>query len=223
MWKNITIPILILIILGLVYFNRNQVKDLSRQATAVEAYKDTLHTFKTQTGSEGGYISTIQGDKNSILALLTIEKNKNKELVDLLDSNKNVVNATSVKTITKIKYISEPDTVLKGIKFTKNIHTNWIDEIITIDSNKLSRTLSYKDAYVFHMDKKPNKGLFSGSTLTTYVEPQNPDTKVTGLTSISTVVDQRKPRLGAFVGPALNIDKTGKVALGVSVGVGLTF
>lgn len=224
MWKNITIFGLVLLIFGLIYINRTQKNESVSNEIAVEAIKDTLHTFKSVYGSEAGYISTIVADRKNAIKLLEIEKDKNQELIKLLDSNKTVVNAAHVKTETKYVYISDIDTTFKGLKFTKTIQDDkWITETIKVDSNKLSRNLSYRDAYLFHMDKKDNKGWFTGSTLTTYVEPMNPKTKVTGITSVSTVIEKRKPRIGTFLGPALNIDREGNIKAGLSLGVGLTF
>lgn len=208
---------------GLFYYSRSVTKDNTRIQLAIKASNDTLHTFKTKFNSQGGYISQIVGDKNELIGLLSKEESKNKDLLQLLDSNKNVQTAVDVRTETKTQYISIIDTTFKGISFTHTIHEPWLDEVIKVDSDRLTRDLSYRDAYLFHTDKKDNKGLFTGSTLTTYVEPKNPNTKVTGITSVSTIIDKRKPRLGVFVGPGGVVTPQGKVYGGITVGFGLTF
>ena len=223
MWKNITNLILVLVILVMIYFNRNQTREISIQKAATEAARDTIHNFKTAVGSTGGYISVIQTDKSAVVALLKLEKDKNKNLIALLDSNKTVVRATEIETNTRTIYESKVDTIYKDLDFSHTIKTDWRQEDISIKKGVFKSTLDYRDAYIYHEDKKDNKGLWTGSTLTTYVEPMNPETKVTGLKSFSTVVDKRKPRLGAYVGAGLSLDKQGLVKPAIQVGIGLTF
>lgn len=222
MIKNITNIVLVIIILGLIYFNRTQSKEIVRQENAIEAANDTLHTFKTKYNSVGGYISVIEANKGLAIQLLNTERSRNKDLIALLEANKTVQTAAKIGTSTN-NYYEVTDTLYKDIDFTKTIKTDWLTEQIDIKKGKFTRSLDYRDEYVFHTDKKDNKGLFTGSTLTAYVTPKNPDTRVTELTSVSTVIDKRKPRLGAYIGGGLSLDKNFNTKPAIQLGVGLTF
>lgn len=231
MWKNITNIALVLVVLGLIYFNRIQSKEIVAQENAIEAAKDTLHTFKTKYNSVGGYISVIEGNRKLALELLKIEGEKNKDLIALLDSNKKVMQASKVGTVTNNYYEKDVDTIYRTVNFQDSIITPWITEHIKITGGKLKRSLEYRDEYIYHNDLKDNKGWFTGSTLTTYVEPKNPETKVVELKSVSTVIDKRKPRIGPYVGLGLSahpeekvLDITNyKLKPSIQLGIGLTF
>lgn len=224
MYKNIIIIGLVLLSIVLLYFSRSTFKDNVRKENALAALQDSLRNYKTVNGSIGGYISTIQSDKNNLIALLNAKDPiKYQELIDSLKKVKGLQLATDIQTVTNTFYKTDIDTIFKGLKFTKNIKDDWIDETIIIDSNKLFRTLSYKDSYLITQSPKDNKGLFTGKTLTTYVSPRNPNTILTGITSISTIVDKRKPRLGLFIGPTIGINKQGNLSSAISVGFGVTF
>lgn len=223
MWNKIIVGIGIVLLGISLYFNIHQYESSQISDKAIIAAHDTLHTYNTTYKSLGGYISTIVADRDQAINLLKLDKVKNKDLIDSLSKNKRIQTIAQVTTDTKIIYQSNTDTLLKGIKFTKSINTDWLDEKITVDSNKLTRILDYRDAYIFSNELKKNKGLFTGSTLTTYVSPKNPDTKVTGITSVSTIIDKPKIIINPAVGFGLNSDiKGNNVRLGWSAGIVIT-
>jgi len=222
MWKNITNIALVLVVLAMIVWNRKQTKEIVAKDNAIEAAADTLHTFKTKYNSLGGYISVINANRETAMKLLSQEKEVNKDLIALLDSNRKVLHAASVGTVTN-HYYSDTDTIYKDVNFSKRITDEWIDEQIDIKNGKFTRSLDYKDKYTYHLEKKDNKGLFTGSTLTSYVTPMNPNTKVTGLRSVSTVVDKRKPRIGPYVGAGLSMDKEYNIKPAIQVGIGISF
>ncbi len=224
--KNIAIICLLIISIVLFFLYKKKTENLNITNKAISELQDTLHLYKTADGAIGGTISVIEGDRKKLISLLNTSSNTNKqykEIIDSLKKDKNIKTLSVINTITNTKYISKTDTLLKGIKFTRNIKDNWIDETISVDSDVLKRTLLYKDGYTITNKLKDNKGLFTGKTLTTYVSPKNPSTVVTGITSISTVIEKRKTRIGAFIGPSLSIDKNYNISPTISVGIGITF
>lgn len=225
--KNILIGFLTLVIGGLIYFGVVKDRAVANQNNLLVAAQDTLHTFKTVNGAQGAYISTLVGDKNGLIAILQL-KNKSdviyQKVIDSLKQDKNIQSVVVVTTETKSNYTHKIDTIYKDVNFKDSISTKWYDASIGVDKGLSKWKINTREELAMSNTLKPNKGLFSGKTLTTYATPANQDTKVTGITSISTVVDKRKPRLGIDVSTGLNTDIHGKnLRPGFQVGIGISF
>lgn len=224
--SSIIIAILAITIVGLIYFGVVKDRKLAQQDNLIKASTDTLHKFKTTIGNQGAYISTLVGDKNSLIEVLQSkikQDSASQVLIDSLKQDKHIQSATIVTTNTNSKYSHKVDSTYKAVNFKDSISTKWYSASIKVKNDSSSWNIKTKDELVLTNNKKPNKGLFSGSTLTTYAESMNKDEDISGITSISTVVDKRKPRLGSFLGPSLLISSKGNIKAGLSLGVGLTF
>jgi len=223
---NLIIAGLVLVIVGLIYFNRVTANKLTSKDNTISQALDTLHKFKTALGNQGAYITTITGNRNDILNVLNLKSKENaayKDIIDSLKHNKNIKSIASVNTINHTEYIHDIDTTNRKVVLTDSINTKWYDAGIHIKNSKLGLNITQRDELLLTNSLKDNKGWFAGSTLTTYAISKNPNTQVTGLTSISIVVDKRTVRIGTFVGPALLINKQGNVSVGIAGGIGLTF
>lgn len=224
--KNFIITGLVIIILGLIYLNRITNNKIATKDNALIAANDTVHLFKTKLGNQGAYISTIVADKNDLISILNLKDKTGEQYKDIIDSlkkNKSLQSAVIVNTNTETKYIHSIDTVYKRLTLNDTISTKWYDAGIHIKDSQLTLNLNQRDELNLISSLKDNKGWFTGSTLTTYAVSKNPDTKVTGITSISTVVNKRKARLGIFLGPGLTINNKGNISVGLTAGFGITF
>ena len=224
--SNLAIVGLLLVILGLIYFNRISSTKLAQKDVALKAVSDTLHSYKNTVGGQGAYIAVVNTDKKNLQALLETQVQKNglyNSILDSLKSNKNIQAASVITSTNSVRYVHVTDTLYKNIVYDDTLHTKWYDAGIHVNKGKLNFNLDTREELNLTTSKKDNKGWFTGSTLTTYASSANPDVRITGLVSTSTVVDKRKPRIGAFIGPALVTDKNLKVNAGIAVGVGITF
>lgn len=216
---------LVLVIVGLIYFNRITSNKLATKDNALVEANDTLHKFKTTLGNQGAYISTIVSDKNNLISLLQLKTKdsiQNKTLIDSLKKDKHFQSGSVVTIEGKTKYIHDIDSSYKAINLNDTISTKWYDAGIHIHNDKLGLNLTQRDQINITNNLKSNKGLFSGNTLTTYATSSNPDMSITGLTSVSTIVDKRKVRLGTTIGPSVVINKTGTHA-GIGITLGISF
>lgn len=223
---------LVLVIVGLIYFNRITTNKLATQSNALVSANDTLHKFKTIVGNQGAYISTIVADKDNLLSILSLKSQdsiRNKSLIDSLKKDKHFQSGSVVTTISKSSSTSDIksgdliiDTITRKITFSDSTQHKWYDIGTHIKDNKLTTNLTQRDQLNLTNNLKPNKGLFSGSTLTTYVTSANPDVNITGITSVSTVIDKRKIRLGTTIGPGVVINKTG-AHIGGAIVFGVSF
>jgi hypothetical protein len=222
MINKIILGLFVIVSAILIYFNIRQYNENKVKDTALIAAQDTIHHYITTYKSQGAYIKTIVADRNNAINLLKFNQAKNKDLIDSLTKNKRIQTIADIQVENHTQAVIK-DTVLKNIKFAEAIHTDWLDEKISVDSGKLTRDLDYRDAYIFSTELKKNPGLFTGSTLTTYVSPKNPSTKVTGVTSVSTVINKPKPTIAPAIGIGLNSDiKGGNIRLGWNAGVVIT-
>lgn len=225
--RNFIIGGLALVIIGLIYFGVIKDRRIATQDNLVKAATDTLHKFKTTIGNQGAYISTLVGDKNSLINILNIKDKQDSSYQDIIDSlkkDKNIQNISSIKTDTKSNYSHKVDSVYREITFKDSITTKWYSAGINVDKGKSTWNINQRDEITLTTKLKPNKGLFTGSTLTTYATSKNPDENITGLTSVSTVIDKSKLTIRPAVGIGLNSDLYGRnIRLGYNIGIVLTF
>jgi hypothetical protein len=225
--RNFIIFGLGVVIAGLLYFGKISNTKLAEQSNLLKATTDTLHTFKTTIDNQGVYISTLVGDKDNLISVLSVKAKDNQvyqSLIDSLKKDKHIQSASVINTETKIRYKDRIDTVYKDLDFSHKISNKWYDANISIKNDSIGLDLTNRDIINLKSTKIDNKGWFTGSTLTTYTTSQNPYTNITGLTSISTVVDKRKIRISPSVIIGINTDLTGKSPrLGFAGGVGISF
>lgn len=225
-YSNWIIGGLVLVIIGLIYFNRITSNKLALKDNALITAQDTAHLFKTKLGNQGAYIATITADKNSLINILELkekESGKYKDIIDSLKKDNSIQSISKVETETKTRYIKDIDTIYKALDFRDSIQTKWYDAGVHIKNSKLGLNLTQRDELNLTSKLKDNKGLFTGKTLTTFATSNNPNTNITGITSISTVVDKRKIRLGVTVGPSALITPSGNIAVGAGATIGISF
>lgn len=223
---------LVLTVVGLIYVNRITTNKLATQSNALVEANDTLHKFKTTLGNQGAFISTITADKNSLISILALKSQdsaRNKSLIDSLKKDKNFQSGSVITTISKSSSTSNIkdgdlviDTITRKVTFNDSTQHKWYDVGTHIKDNRLTTNITQREQINLTNNLKPNKGLFSGNTLTTYATLANLDANVTGITSVSTVIDKRKIRLGTTVGPSIVVNKTGAHA-GVGITLGISF
>jgi len=225
--RNLIIVGLVLVVLGLIYFNRLGTTKIAEENVAYKALQDTTHLYKNSLGSQAGYISVVIANNKSLQEMLDGAVSKNslyQSIIDSLKKDKNLQSASVIATTTKTQYIHVIDTAYKNLAFSDTVSTKWYDIGVHIKDSKLGINLDQRDELNLTTTKKDNKGWFTGSTLTTYASSLNPNTKVIGVVSTSTVVDKRKVRISPIISVGLNSDLHGKgVRLGYSAGIGLSF
>ena len=225
--KNYIIPICVGIIGVLLYLNINLNSKVNQKDNLIKASSDTLHTFKTTIGNQGAYISTLVGNKEDLITILNSRVKQdsiNKDIIDSLKRDKRIESITGIKTSTKIEYKHKLDTVQSKVNLQDTIKTKWWDAYLNIKNDSLGLKVNTRDELLLPNKLKPNKGLFSGSTLTSYVVSKNPNTDITGVVSISTKVDQPKLMIRPAIGFGLNSDVNGKnVRVGFNAGAVITF
>lgn len=225
--KNIIIGVLLLVIGGLIYFGVIKDRKIAVQTNLITASADSLHHFKTSTGSVGGFISTLQGTKEDLVNVLKskLEADSSKQaIIDSLNKDKNIQSMASIKTESNSSFTHKVDTVYSNINFRDSISTKWYDADINVSRGISKWGIRQKDELNLTTTLKDNKGWFTGSTLTTYATSANPDERVTGLTSVSTVINKSKLTIRPAFGIGLNSDLHGQnTRLGYNAGVVLTF
>ncbi len=225
--KNYIIPILAGIIGVLLYFNFTSSTKLNQLSTLLKESKDTLHIFKTKLGNQGAYISTLEGNKNDLINILSIkDKNDlfNKQIIDSLKTSKDIQTITGVKIINHTVYEKVLDSTKQSIDFEDSVKTKWYDANIKIKNSKLSLGLDTRDELLLTTKLKDNKGLWTGKTLTSYVVSNNPNTDITGVTSVSTKIEQPRIKIRPAIGVGVNSDLSGKnIRAGFNAGIVVTF
>lgn len=224
--RNIIIGVLVLVIAGLLYIGHINHREIATKDNLAIAATDTLHHYIDQ-GKPGAYISTLVGPKASLLPILELKAKSDsvyKQVIDSLKKDKNIQSVTIVNTDTKSSYSHKVDTIYKDINFRDSISTKWYDASINVSKGMSHWNINQRNQLNMSTKLKPNKGLFSGNTLTTYAESENKDEQITGIASISTVVDQPKVRIVPNVSVGLNTDIHGKnLRPGFQAGIGITF
>lgn len=225
--KSYIILGLVLLIGGLIAFGVLKDRKLAQQDNLIKASTDTLHKFKTTIGNQGVYISTLVGDKNSLIEILQSkvkQDSSNQILIDSLKKDNKIQSGSIVNVNSNSNYSHKIDTIYGKISFKDSIKTKWYDASIKVDSGISNWNIKTRDKLVLINKLKPNKGLFSGSTLTSYAQSLNKDEDVSGLTSISTVIDKPKVRIAPAIGIGYNTDLSGKNGrFGFNAGVVITF
>lgn len=225
--RNIIIGIGILVIAGLIYLGVVQHRKIASQDNLIVAANDTLHKFKTSNGNQGAYIATLVGDKQGLISILQLKDKADstyKQVIDSLKKDKNLQSIAIVNTDTKSNYTHKIDTVYKDINFKDSISTKWYDASINVNKGNSTWEIDQRDELSLTNTLKPNKGLFSGKTLTTYATSNNPDTDVTGVTSVSTVIDKSKITIRPAIGIGINSDIHGSnIRVGYNAGIVVTF
>lgn len=222
MINKIILGLFIVVSAILIWLNVKQYNTHKVDQNALLAAQDTIHNYVTTYKSQGAYIKTIVANRDEAINLLKLNKLKNKDIIDSLTKNKTIQSIADIQVENHTILTTKIDTQLKGIKFSKTLHTEWQDETISVDSDKLTRNLDYRDAYIFSTELKKNPGWFKGSSLTTFVSPKNPDTKVIGLTSVSTVVDKPRPIIAPAINFGYNTDlqgRNGRVGFGIGISI----
>lgn len=224
--RNIIIGVLVLVIGGLLYIGHINHKEIAVKDNLAIAATDTLHKF-IDKGKQGAYISTLIGPKAALLPILELKAKSDsvyKEVIDSLKKDKAIQSVTIINTDTKSSYTHKVDTIYKNVNFRDSISTKWYDASVNVSKGTSHWNINQRDQLNMSTKLKPNKGLFSGSTLTTYAESENKDEQITGIASISTVVDQPKVRIVPNISAGLNTDIHGKnLRPGFQVGIGITF
>lgn len=225
--KNIIIGGLGLVVVGLIYFGNIQNRKIAVQNNLITASTDTLHKFKTIVGNQGEYISTLVGDRSNLIAILDIKDKNNSinlEIIDSLKKDKNIQSIAVISTNTKSDVSHKVDTIYKEVTFKDSISNKWYDASIDVNKGISRWKLNQRDQINLTTTNKPNRGLFSGKTLTTYATSDNPNTNIIGVTSVSTVIDKRKIRVSPTIGLGLNSDLQGKnIRLGYQIGISVSF
>lgn len=225
--KTYLIPILLIAVGVLAYLTFTYSNRLAQKDNLIKASTDTLHQFKTTIGNQGAYISTLVGDKSNLITLLS-SKDKtdslNLQLIDSLRKTKDILEATGVKTITKIEYKHILDSAQAKVNINDSVKTKWYDAYVRVANDSLGVRVHTRDELLLTSKLKPNKGLWTGSTLTSYVVSRNPDTDISGITSVSTQIDKIKIKVRPFIGVGLNSDiKGNNIRTGFSTGLAITF
>ena len=190
------------------------------------ALADTLHQYKNKDSTNGAYISTLVGSNKDLREALAAQSKYNKAyliLIDSLKKDRHIQTAAIVQEEGKIKYIHQIDTIYKHVNFDDTVNTKWYDSRISLHNSQLAVDVKTRDELFYKNSYKDNKGLFTGRTLTTSFSSMNPDNTIVGISSVSTVVDKRKPRIGGLIGFGGVINKGPKFRPGPVIGVGLTF
>jgi len=188
----------------------------------LKASTDTLHSYKTKLGNLGAYKSTLVGDKDQLIQVLTGKSKQDSVIIDSLKKDHKIQSISVVNTNSNSDYSHKVDTVYKGIRFKDSISTKWYDASIKVDSGTSKWNIKTRDEIDLTTTLKSN-GFLKGSTLTTYATSANKDESVTGLTSVNTVINKPRLIIAPAIGVGLNSDMQGKnVRFGFSAGVVIT-
>jgi len=182
--KNTIIAVLLMALLFSIYSFANKSKSYSSLSNELSHLNDTITYLEDRNG-------LITAEKNSLQ--LTVSELKdlelvNKELKRKIGSLKNLVNTTSVSTVTT-------DTVVITLEDTIGGTFSWNDSWITINGNikkqKLSLGYSLLNEYEVTTYWKRN-GLFKKKELTVNVKDLNPNVSTTNIQSITIKKEPKK-------------------------------
>lgn len=223
--KNYILIGLILIsgILGYLSYKYKSSADIS--LSLLKASVDTLHKFKTSIGNQGAYISTLQGSSKDIIPILSKRKTSiDSTIADSLKKDKKIETITGIITNTKIEYKNKLDSSQRKVNLEDSIKTKWYDAYVKVKNDTLAVRVHTREELIFTNKLKSNKGLWNGSTLTSYAISKNLDTDIIGITSISTVVNKSKVQIRPMILIGVNSDSHGQgIRFGFAGGVGITF